>query len=68
MFHEDLEILVGLNNEEVELEKIQKDIDRARAKYFDVGEIQLRLDRRQASLDERKKSVMNAKTLFVNPN
>lgn len=60
--------LANLNTEEVELNKIQDQIDRARKKYHDVGEIQLKLDRRQAELDVKKKAVMNAKGFFLNQN
>lgn len=63
-----LEGLIHLNNHEILLNDIQNDIDRAREKYFDVGHIQLELDRRQTSLDAQKKRVMEAKSLFVNPN
>lgn len=68
MNYQDLGFLSELNNEEVELEKIQAQIDLARKKYFDVGEIQLKLDRRQAELDVKKKANMNAKGFVLNQN
>jgi ribosome maturation protein Sdo1 len=63
-----LDVLIGLNAEERSLEDIQEQIDKARRKYFDVGEIQLHLDRRQAALDEKKKRIANAKGYVISPN
>lgn len=68
MDYKDLDFLVALNNQERSLEEIQEQIDRARKKYFDVNEIQLRLDRRQAELDKVKKRVMSSKGEVINPN
>jgi hypothetical protein len=68
MSFEDLDLLIGLNDEERSLKEIQEQINKARAKYFDVSEIQLHLDRRQAALDERMKRVMNAKGFVISPN
>lgn len=63
----DLLRLTYLNGKEKDLEDIQEDIDRARRKYFDVPVIQLKLDRRQAVLDEVKKRVAAEKAEVMNP-
>jgi hypothetical protein len=57
-----------LNGKEATYREVQEDIDRARKKYFDVPEIQLKLDRRQADLDKLKREVMNEKGEMFNPN
>jgi hypothetical protein len=57
-----------LNGQEATYREIQEDIDRARKKYFDVPEIQLKLDRRQADLDKLKRAVMKEKESMFNPN
>lgn len=57
-----------LNGKEKTLDEIQVDIDRARKKYFDVSEIQLRLDRRQQALDKIRKETMDAKGELFSPN
>lgn len=65
---EALDLLIDLNEAERSLEKIQEQIDKARRKYFDVSEIQLHIDRRQAALDEKKKQIANAKGYVISPN
>lgn len=57
-----------LNGKEATYREVQEDIDRARRKYFDVPEIQLKLDRRQAALNKLKREVMNEKGEMFNPN
>lgn len=57
-----------LNGKEATYREVQEDIDRARKKYFDVPEIQLKLDRRQATLDKLKKGVANEKAQMFNLN
>lgn len=57
-----------LNGREASYNKIQEDIDRARRKYFDAPEIQLKLDRRQVELDKLKREVMIEKGRMFNPN
>jgi hypothetical protein len=57
-----------LNGKEATYREVQEDIDRARKKYFDVPEIQLKLDRRQADLDKLKRAVMKEKESMFNPN
>lgn len=57
-----------LNGKEASYQEAQKDIDRARRKYFDVSEIQLKLDRRQEALDKLKKEVANEKANMFNLN
>lgn len=64
----DLQYLVYLNQHEKDLEEIQSDIDRARRKYFDVQDIQLKMDRRQKDLDRMKKRCMDEKATVLNPN
>lgn len=64
----DLLHLTYLNGKEKALDEIQEDIDRARKKYFDVPEIQLKLDRRQTALDKVKKRVIAEKGQVINPN
>lgn len=59
--------LAYLNGKEASLREIQTDIDRARKKYFDVPEIQLKMDRRQAALDVVKKRVAAEKAEVMNP-
>lgn len=60
--------LIELNNRERALENIQADIDKARRKYFDVNEIQLRLDRRQAELNQLRQSIIDSKSDVISPN
>lgn len=60
--------LIELNNRERALENIQADIDKARRKYFDVNEIQLRLDRRQLELDQLRQSIIDSKSDVISPN
>lgn len=64
----DLIRLSYLNGKEASLDEIQADIDRARRKYFDVPEIQLKMDRRQTALDEVRKRVVAEKGEVLNPN
>lgn len=66
--YEDLLHLSYLNGKEASYNEIQEDIDRARRKYFDVPEIQLKLDRRQADLDKLMRKVMAEKGQMFNPN
>lgn len=68
MGYRDLGLLIRLNERERGLERIQEDINRARKKYFDVSEIQLRLDRRQAELDKMKKKILDEKASVISPN
>lgn len=68
MTSDDFFHLLYLNGKEAGLKEIQEDIDRARAKYFDVSEIQLHLDRRQEALDRVMKRVMDEKGEVLNPN
>lgn len=67
-FVEDMRRLSYLNGKEAAYREIQDEIDRARKKYFDVSEIQLKLDRRQAALDKLKKEVMVEKERYFSPN
>lgn len=67
MNHIDLVRLTYLNGKEKGLEDIQEDIDRARRKYHDVSEIQLKLDRRQVALDIVKKRVAAEKAEVMRP-
>lgn len=60
--------LTYLNGKEAGLKEIQDQIDRARAKYFDVSEIQLHLDRRQEALDKVMKGIMDEKSELLSPN
>lgn len=60
--------LTYLNGREASYNEVQADIDRARRKYFDVPEIQLKLDRRQTALDKLKREVMDEKGQFFCPN
>lgn len=60
--------LTYLNGREAGYKEVQEDIDRARRKYFDVPEIQLKLDRRQAALDKLKREVMKEKERYFSPN
>jgi hypothetical protein len=48
------------------IEETQEQIDRARRKYFDVQDIQLKLDRRQEALENYKKEVAAEKALIYN--
>lgn len=64
----DLIRLSYLNGKEASLDEIQADIDLARRKYFDVPEIQLKMDRRQTALDEVRKRVVAEKGEVLNPN
>ena len=57
-----------LNGREATYQEVQEDIDRARRKYHDVPEIQLKLDRRQEALDKLKKEVANEKAQMFNYN
>lgn len=63
--HNDLEYLLYLFKHEKDLEEIQADINRARRKYFDVQDIQLKMDRRQADLDRMKKRCDEEKGRFI---
>lgn len=65
--YENLVRLTYLNGKEAGLADIQEEIDRARRKYFDVPEIQLRMDRRQAALDVVKKRVADEKAEVLSP-
>jgi hypothetical protein len=64
----DLVRLAYLNGREAGLDEVQENINRARRKYFDVGEIQLKLDRRQAALDQVRKEIMDDKGKILSPN
>jgi hypothetical protein len=64
----DLLHLTYLNGKEAGLDEIQEDIDKARRKYHDVQEIQLKLDRRQQALDEVRKRVIEEKGQVISPN
>lgn len=68
MGYRDLGLLAQLNERELGLEKIQQDLNRARRKYFDVSEIQLKLDRRQVELDKLKKEILDQKSSVISPN
>lgn len=68
MKQEQLFALMELNARERGLDEVQKDIDRARAKYFDVSAIQLKLDRRQEELNKLRKSIIDQKSEMLSPN
>lgn len=68
MKQEQLFALMELNARERGLDEVQKDIDRARVKYFDVSEIQLKLDRRQEELNKLRKSIVDQKSEMLSPN
>lgn len=66
-YYIDLVRLTYLNGKEAGLADIQEEIDRARRKYFDVPEIQLKMDRRQVALDIVKKRVAAEKAEVLSP-
>lgn len=68
MKQEQLFALMELNVREKRLDEVQKDIDRARKKYFDVSWIQLKLDRRQEELNKLRKSIIDQKSEMLSPN
>lgn len=68
MKQEQLFALMELNARERGLDEVQKDIDRARKKYFDVSWIQLKLDRRQEELTKLRKSIIDQKSEMLSPN
>lgn len=63
-----LEALSQLNALEVQLNEVQAVIDRCRNMFPEDGQWQYQLDIQQSHLDNERKRVMDAKSLFISPN
>lgn len=60
--------IAKLNEIESDCDEAQALIDRARAQFPHDGDFQYQLDIKQTELDEKRKRVMEAKSLFISPN